>query len=373
MLIVGLTALAVAMGLALALTPLARRWALATGRVANPRADRLHRQSTPLGGGVAIYLATVLTIAGGAALALAAPAPLVERLPAGIAVHLPGVRWALPQLFAVLGGGTVLFVVGLVDETRHLSVRLRVAVQVATAAAVVCAGVRADLFVSSFGLGGELAAGAITVGWIVFVTNTFNLLDNSDGQCAGVAAVTGLVFAGIALFLKQWFIAAMVFALVGACVGYLRLNFPPARIFMGDSGSTFIGFILATTTVLFTFYRASYPLYSILVPVFVLTVPFFDTASVIAIRISQRRPITVGDRNHFAHRLMALGLGSRGALLVILLLTAESGIAAMLLYKVHVVGALLLLAQILGILAVVGILERAGRRVGAAAAPPPPA
>ncbi len=369
MTLAGLIAGAVAALLSLLLTGLMRRIAPRFGLLDDPGARKIHRVPTPMGGGVAVALAVVLTLGAGVA---------VTRLPAewipdwvlgSWRVHFPGVGGVLGRLALVLGGGLVLLVLGLLDDRRGLSVRVRFGTQGAVALALALGGIRVDMFLGGLGTLGDVLAILLTVAWIVGVTNSFNLLDNSDGQCAGVAAVTGSVLAGIALYTGQWFIAVLLLTLVGACLGFLFWNFPPASIFLGDAGSTVIGFWLAVSSVLFTFYTEHYPLYAILVPLLVLAIPLYDTASVIAIRLRNRKPLFVGDRNHFAHRLMALGLSSRGALLVILLLTLVSGLSAMFLYRVRTVGAGLLALQFLAVMTVVAILESAGRARAAEASP----
>ncbi|MCI0340382.1 MAG: undecaprenyl/decaprenyl-phosphate alpha-N-acetylglucosaminyl 1-phosphate transferase [Planctomycetales bacterium] len=361
MIVVGLVACAVAALLALLLTGTVRRLAPRWGLVDEPGERKIHQAPTPLGGGLAVGLSVALTIAGGVAVTWLPPEALPAWVPESVRVHFPGVRHVSVQLALVLGGGLALLLLGLLDDLRGLSVRVRFGVQAAVALALALCGIRAELFLGGLGVAGEALGIAVTVLWIVGVTNSFNLLDNSDGQCAGIAVVTGSVLAGIAFFSHQYFVGCLLLALVGACLGFLRWNFPPASIFLGDAGSTVIGFWLAVSSVIFTFYTTHYPLYAILVPLLVLTVPLYDTASVILIRLRSRKPLFVGDRNHFAHRLMALGLSARGALLVILLLTLVSGLSAMFLYKVRTVGALLLALQIVAVLTIVAVLERAGR------------
>jgi len=196
----------------------------------------------------------------------------------------------------------------------------------------------------------------------VGITNSFNLLDHMDGLSAGVAAVSGACFLAVAVHTQQWFIAALVAALIGAALGFLRFNFPPASIFLGDAGSQFLGFLLACLTVSFTFYGRSYPLYSYAVPLVILAVPLYDTASVVLLRLRQGRSPFEADRNHFAHRLADLGLTHRGAAVVIYFLTLVTGASAVLLYDVGPSGALVILGQILGIFVIIGTLEFRARR-----------
>jgi UDP-GlcNAc:undecaprenyl-phosphate GlcNAc-1-phosphate transferase len=194
------------------------------------------------------------------------------------------------------------------------------------------------------------------------VTNAFNLLDHMDGLSSGVALLAGAAFLVVALQTGQGFMAAMIVPLLGACAGFLLFNFPPAKIFLGDAGSLFIGFWMSCLTISFTFYDAHYRLYTYVVPLAVLAVPLFDTSSVLVIRLLRRKPLFEGDTNHLAHRLTALGLSRRGAVLTVYALTLATGISAVLLYFVTERGALLILVQVLLTFGIITLLEAAGRR-----------
>jgi UDP-GlcNAc:undecaprenyl-phosphate GlcNAc-1-phosphate transferase len=189
------------------------------------------------------------------------------------------------------------------------------------------------------------------------VVNAFNLLDHMDGICAGTAAVCGLAFAAVALQTGQHFIAALLLAGVGTAAGFLVFNFPPATVFLGDAGSQFLGYGLAVSTILFTFYEPPYPLFSYFVPGVVLAVPFYDVARVAGIRLAQRRSPFEADRNHLAHRLAALGLSPRQAALAVYALTGASGVAAALLYEATPAAGAAIFACVAAGLVLVGFLE----------------
>src|SRR5262249_27379499 len=159
-----------------------------------------------------------------------------------------------------------------------------------------------------------------------------NLLDHMDGLSGGVAFLSGAAFLVVAIQTGQTLIAAMLVPLLAACLGFLCFNFPPAKIFLGDAGSLFVGFWLSCLTISFTFYESRYPFYTSLVPLAVLAVPLFDTAVVVLIRLFNHKPIFEGDTNHLAHRLTALGMSRKGAVLTVYALTLTAGFSAVLLY-----------------------------------------
>jgi UDP-GlcNAc:undecaprenyl-phosphate GlcNAc-1-phosphate transferase len=162
--------------------------------------------------------------------------------------------------------------------------------------------------------------------------------------------------------LPQLFVAGFLFLLVGALVGFLFHNRPPARLFMGDAGSYFVGFCLAVMTILATFSGDSLPRHAILAPLCVLAVPLYDTLSVVCIRLRAGRSPFEGDTNHFSHRLVALGLTKTQAVLTIYLTTAACGLGALLLHQVNEGGAVIVVLLIACLLAVIAILEMTARR-----------
>jgi UDP-GlcNAc:undecaprenyl-phosphate GlcNAc-1-phosphate transferase len=159
----------------------------------------------------------------------------------------------------------------------------------------------------------------------------------------------------------QLFVGGFVLLLMGAVLGFLVHNRPPARLYMGDAGGYFIGFSIAVVTILATFAGHDVPRHAILAPLCLLAVPFYDTASVIAIRVRQGRSPFVGDQSHFSHRLVQLGMSRRQAVLTICLASATCGLGALLLRQVDAQGAVIVLGMVGGVLLLMAILERAGR------------
>lgn len=350
---IGAVAGGAALLLSLLLVPLVRAWARRIGFVDNPGERKFHSEATAYGGGIAIFAALWLTVGGGLLLAW-----LGERLPwlpPELAPHLPGMVARLDKLGLLFAGSLVLFVTGLIDDMRGLGPGLKLVIQLLVATGVAVGGVRVTLFIDSPALHVVL-----TVCWIVAISNAINLLDNMDGLAAGVSAIAGVAFCAVALQLGQLFIALFLMALVGALLGFLRYNFNPASVFMGDAGSLVIGFLLAATTVQATYYVPGRA-HALVLPLVVMAIPLFDTVSVILLRIRLGKPIYIGDTNHVSHRLVRMGMSPRRAVLVIYLMSVCTGIGANLLPQVEAAGAVLVLAQLIGLLLLVAILERESR------------
>jgi UDP-GlcNAc:undecaprenyl-phosphate/decaprenyl-phosphate GlcNAc-1-phosphate transferase len=328
--------------LTIILTPLVIRLARRVNFLDHPGPRKIHTTPMPYGGGIAVAATVLLATLWAARYSPLAAAPSGTK----------SFNWPLYAM-----GSLVILALGLVDDRRKLSARVKLLVQTIVATGVATGGERLRLF----DVPAPLSI-VVTVLWILAVTNAFNLLDHMDGLSSGVALLAGASFLVVALQTGQGFIAAMIVPLLGACAGFLLFNFPPAKIFLGDAGSLFIGFWLSCLTISFTFYDAHYRLYTYFVPLAVLAVPLFDTSSVLVIRLLRRKPLFEGDTNHLAHRLTALGLSRRGAVLTVYALTLATGISAVLLYFVTERGAILILVQLLLTFGIITLLEAAGRR-----------
>jgi len=215
------------------------------------------------------------------------------------------------QQAAALGGGALaIFLLGLVDDIRGLSPAIKVAAEAAVGVALWFGHVRAGLF------GIEALDLALTVGWIVVVTNAVNLIDNMDGLASGVTAIASLAYFAIAAVKGDYLVGGFAAALAGASIGFLRYNFPPARIFLGDAGSLLLGYLLASLGLLIDLQIES-DLVRVGAQILILGVPVFDTAFVIVSRLRGRRPVTVGGTDHSSHRLAGAGLSGRQVALVV--------------------------------------------------------
>ena len=355
--------------LTLILTPLAKRLAHRLDFLDHPDPRKVHATPTPLLGGAALYLAFVLTLLGNlAAVWLLAPygdleGGFVPRAIAHAAAHRSGIVTRAGELAGLLLGGTMVFAVGLYDDRVSIRPKVKLLGQIAAALVFVFfyyySGDRMFFFIRN-----PFAIAFLLVLWIVGVTNSINLMDNMDGLCAGVSAISLFFFSLVIYQLgQQTFMILSMLALLGAVLGFLWHNFNPARIFMGDAGSMFIGFTLACLIVFSTFYtsQSERTILTVAMPPIILAVPLFDTLTVVAIRIKRGLPIYQADKNHFSHRLVALGMSHRNAVLLIYLVTLCTGIGALLLHQLNFFGGVIVLIQVAVILGVILLLERAAQ------------
>ena len=345
---------------ACAVTPLIRKWAPALGLIDLPGHRKVHVLPTPRGGDIAIFVGIFIPILALSIFGLLGEHTRFQGLQ-DIAAELGNDSRRLIQMSSIAIGAIVLFLTGLADDRWNLSWKFRLVLQLSVAVGVVMAGVRATVFVDQpwFGF-------AATVLWILVLTNAMNFLDNMDALSAGIGLIASLIFAGIMVVMVRtptMSVALPLVLLSGALMGFLFWNRPPASIFMGDCGSNLIGFLLATLTVTGTFYESTGSRHVMLAPLCVMAVPLYDFCTVILIRLSQRRSPFHGDKSHFSHRLVELGMRPAHAVLTIHLTTAMTGLGGLLLYKVpDWAGATLVVALIFCVLAIIAILETVGRR-----------
>jgi UDP-GlcNAc:undecaprenyl-phosphate GlcNAc-1-phosphate transferase len=281
------------LGAALGLVPLCRSLAFRLNCVARPAADRWHKRPTPLLGGAAIF--------GSVAIGT-------------LVFGLAGTLW-IPLL-----AGALIFLVGLVDDVVSLKPSTKLIAEIAVASGLLFFGYRLQWTDS-------LTVDALlTLVWIVGVTNAFNLLDNMDGLCAGVALIAGATLAASLEPASAMPQAIYLGLLIGALAGFLVYNFNPASIFMGDSGSLFVGLTFATVTLGAPLSGNQSSLFSVLAaPVLVLLIPIFDTTLVTIGRLLSGRSASQGGRDHSSHRLVAIGLSERRAVIVLWTLAALAG------------------------------------------------
>jgi UDP-GlcNAc:undecaprenyl-phosphate GlcNAc-1-phosphate transferase len=336
--------------------PGVRRLAIAREFVDRPGEDRHHKRVTPLGGGIALHgaIAVVILLVLLGAWALRALDAMPELAPEVITRHLDGVGKRTLQALGLILGALVLHAVGLWDDVRGLKPQSKLAVEFFVAGVVVFIfEVKAVAFLP-FRLG-DVAS----VLWIVLITNALNLLDNADGLSGGVAAIIALLLVVGGLLSGQAFVPAVGSLIVGACLGFLVYNFPPARIFMGDAGSLVLGYWLGTLSLLTTYRKdedGDNPL-GVLTPLVILAVPLYDVVSVVLIRLKERRPIWEGDRRHFSHRLIARGLSPRQAVMTIYLATAAAGAGGLMISSLNSWQTKLVGIQTLLILLMIALLE----------------
>jgi UDP-GlcNAc:undecaprenyl-phosphate GlcNAc-1-phosphate transferase len=290
-----LVTFSIALVASLGLTVPIRRLALRIGMVDHPGPRKVHRTPMPLLGGLAIYAGFVL------------------------AVLLSTQSEARSQIVGILAGATLLAIIGFLDDRGLLHHQIKLFAGMPLAALILLAsGIHAGV-ISYFwpAAGGRLLDSALTVLWVVGITAAFSILDHMDGLCAGIAAIAAVFFALLATLSGQYLVSTLAAAVLGAALGFLRWNFKPAKIFMGDGGALFLGFLMATLGLKLRLATVS-PIASWMVPVLILGVPIFDTT---LITISRARrgllPFATPGKDHAAHRLANLGLGQRGAVLLL--------------------------------------------------------
>ncbi|HVE73839.1 MAG TPA: MraY family glycosyltransferase [Mycobacteriales bacterium] len=309
-----------ALALAWVLTPLMLRLALRFSALDVPDARKAQTSPVPYLGGVAIVLAFSATVL--------------------VAGAVAGPNSGLRPLAAVLGVGVVLALMGLVDDLRGVSPYLRLAVEAA-------AGLVVYLTEPAISLPGPAWFGAaLTVLWVVAVTNAFNLLDNMDGLSAGVAAIAAGAFCLIAALNGQYLVAALAAATAGCATGFLRHNFHPAKIYMGDAGSLFLGFLLAALAVRLRLEDAPRAV-ALFVPVVVLGVALLDTTLVTLDRLRHRLSPMNGGRDHISHRLVWVGIPVPVSVGLIYGLAASLAFLAVLLARLDTVSGMLLVGFVL--------------------------
>jgi len=297
--VIALPAAALAIA-ALLRSPLTRRV------VATPRGDRWHARTTPALGGIGIFVGLVAGV--GAAIAAGAIEPSA-------------------QIAGILGGAAVLFAVGLIDDVYPLGAAPKLAGQLAAAGIALAAGIRVDI------VSDDVIAAVIAVVWIVAMTNAFNFLDNMDGLAATLAAIA-LAYVAIDAATVHENTTILVLAAAGAaaCAGFLPFNVrrgKPAAVFMGDSGSQVLGYLLASVALLASWKQAGTAVATLMLPLLILAVPIVDTALVVIVRLLEGRPIYQGGRDHTSHRLVYYGLSERRALVLLALISASLGASSL--------------------------------------------
>jgi UDP-GlcNAc:undecaprenyl-phosphate GlcNAc-1-phosphate transferase len=278
--------------------PWIMRLAVATGFVDNPSARKVHASPIPLMGGVAIFAGAIFAIL----------LFFREDVP--------------PTITGAVIAGTMVALVGLIDDWRALPSWLRLIVHLAAIGVLIYFGVRVRLPIP------EWLNIALTIFWVVGIINAVNLLDNMDGLSAGVSAVAAAFMMLLGAFNGQILVSALAAAILGACLGFLRYNFKPAQIFMGDAGAYFLGFWLAVLGIQLRF-PENVNFVTWMVPVAILGLPIFDTTLVVISRFRRRLHPFTGGKDHTSHRLVRSGFSQREAVLILYLISSIFGMVAL--------------------------------------------
>lgn len=348
--------LAGAFFIAFFLTGLVRSVALRLNFVDCPGERKIHCHPVPLMGGVAIWLTFNLAL-------------VAVLLTLRVTEHF-GENWLLGQMYSLfgenapakvtglLGGSLVIFLLGVIDDRLALKPEIKLVGQVIAASLLVLSGMRIELFV----LSNVWLSAFVTVVWVVLLTNSLNFLDNMDGLAAGVSIIASFSFFLAVQPHEQFLVRLILIIFAGSVAGFLCHNLSPARIFMGDAGSMFCGYVLASVGIMGTFHVESTPSpIAVIAPILALSVPLFDTFSVVYLRWRSGQSIMKGDKRHFSHRLVDLGMSQKQAVQFIYLVAAVSGLGGALLGRIGMRGALVILCQMVGIYLLIVLLMNAGK------------
>lgn len=274
-----------------------RRFALRFGFTDQPNQRKIHSRPVPLLGGAAIYISFVIVLV------------------------LYGDRAYVNQVVGIFVGATLISLMGVADDHWGLGSYVKLLGQLLAAGVLIYTGVQVRIFQSPLDI-------AITLLWVIGITNAMNLLDNMDGLAGGIAMIAAIYFTLLAAMSGQYLVGALAAALAGACAGFLVYNWNPAHIFMGDTGALFLGFLLAAVGIKLRFPSNSVMI-TWMIPILVLGVPLFDTTLVFVSRLRRgKNPLTTPGKDHLSHRLAHLTGSRREAVLLCYLLSCAFGLAA---------------------------------------------
>ena len=322
---ISLIALIVAMVVSFISTPLVKMFAQKVGAIDVPKDNRrMHKVPIPRLGGLAIFIGFMLAVL----------------------LFVP----ITPQLRGMLLGAVIIVILGVVDDIMPLPALLKFCVQIIAALVAVLGGNCIEILSNPniFSAQPYIELGIwkipITILWIVAITNSVNLIDGLDGLAVGVSTISSLTMLVIALVVSEGETALLMAALAGGCIGFMPYNFNPAKIFMGDTGATFLGFILAVVSIQGLF--KMYAVISFAVPFLVLGLPIFDTAFAFLRRLSKGKSPMTPDRSHVHHRLIDLGLNQKQAVAILYVISAILGLSAVVLTTSGAIKAMLFLVAV---------------------------
>lgn len=303
----------ISVAISLFMTPVAKKLAVKVGAVDIPKDERrVHKKPMPLMGGVAIYASIIVTSL----------------------IFLP----VDGTLISIIIGGTIIFISGIIDDIKGLSPKAKLIFQIGAAIVLIFGDVKIDALTNPFTKSSNLIplngfAIPITIFWVVGITNTLNLIDGLDGLAAGVAMIASLSFLFVANKFNYIPVMVMSSIVAGSCLGFLPYNFNPAKIFMGDTGALFLGFILAALSI--EGVMKSVATIAVVVPIVILGVPIFDTTFAIFRRLLNGRSIAEADKGHLHHRLLKMGFSQKKTVIILYSISAIFGLCAILIAKAN--------------------------------------
>ncbi len=340
--------------LALGFTPLFQKIAEKTDFMDRPKCEdhKKHAKPTPLMGGAAMFSAWIFTIILGYIAINSFNSGALSR---DLANNISGVNYIGSRVFFICLGAFLATAMGLLDDKLALKAGTKFLGQFIIAAiAVSFGGIKISVFFND-----PVIIWCLSVFWIMLLINAINFFDNMDGLAVGTVTIAMALFTAVAAMNGQFFIAVFGALTCGVCVGFWFFNYSPATIFMGDSGSHFLGYLLAIMSASVTYFSRDYSLtrFPILIPLFILAIPLFDALSVVLIRLYHHKPIYVGDHNHLSHRFVKMGMSRKRAVQMVHLMTLIIGLSVLPLlwgdYKI----AMVILAQALLMLLFMSLIQ----------------
>jgi len=326
------------------LCPLVHRLATRMGVIDHPDHRKVHREPIARWGGLAIYLSFFFTLGMALWFSLGEAVSPVARFTGGIIGAVSGSGDQLSSDLAARGnlvgiflGGSLMLILGMLDDLLTLSAKIKLVGQIAIASMFVNYGISIG-FLSHPSSGivflPDWFAGFLTVFWIVGLTNAINLLDGLDGLLAGVSGISAAFLCVVSIMKGQMLVAIMLATLSGSALGFLRYNYNPARMFMGDTGSLFLGVMFASLSIMGALKLST--TVAFMIPVLIMGLPILDTSWAIIRRAARRKPIFAADKEHLHHRLLGLGLSQKQVVAVIWMFNVMLGVVGVILaYSVH--------------------------------------
>ncbi|RKQ34320.1 glycosyltransferase family 4 protein [Oceanobacillus halophilus] len=314
-------ALVICFAAAILITPLIKKLALTIGATDKPNQRKVHETAMPRLGGLAIFISFLI----------------------GTVFFLPSTTEAWPMVI----GATIIIITGLLDDLYNIPAKFKLLGQVIAAVVTVSGGVTIDFITlftdEKFEFG--IFAVPITIMWIVAITNAINLIDGLDGLAAGVSSIAFITITGLAITMGDYFIALISLIMLGSTLGFLVYNFYPAKIFMGDTGSLFLGYMISVIAVMGLYKEVT--IVSLVVPIMILAIPILDTTFAIVRRLIHKKPISAPDKDHLHHCIIRLGYTHRQTVIMIYALSSLFSIAAIVFTRSTLWGSILILLSLL--------------------------
>lgn len=306
---------------AIVLTPLVKKLAIKLGAVDKPNHRKVHKKLMPRLGGLSIYVSFFI----------------------GFLLFLPSTA----PFWPIVVGSTIILFVGIMDDLFQLSAKVKLIGQVISAMVPVFGGYSIEFITVPFGDKIEFGAASIplTILWVVAITNAINLIDGLDGLAAGVSSIALLTISGLAISMGNFPIALISLMLLGSTLGFLVYNFHPAKIFMGDTGSLFLGYMISVIAVIGLFKNVA--IFSLMVPIIILAIPILDTLFAIIRRIIHKKPLSSPDKSHLHHCIIKMGYTHRQTVILLYAMSGFFSLAGIILTRSAMWGSVIIIVLVL--------------------------